>query len=291
MIPCVPKDAREDLYRVGLGELLGHYVNWADRNVPPRRRRVVTWDGFLRHGSPLSRWDAVKYLVKKIETGEDLKPFLSDRVERFDYVPRKFDKGNKRRGVEWQDKDYVLNAFETHHLHLSTNIRSDGWSGRSRALLYVNFSRDDAFLVMVGDHNSFDDGTLAQAICEARVGTSHEIKGVLGPARRRTAHEQNKLQRHGLSTVYEIGGHTVIGAMLSTMGTSLLHRRHADRIIETIKELEPQLDSPGFGYEWFKRSGKPYPETPAFEWAMEYCDFFLVETTTAVGFPMVKWRR
>ena len=75
-----------------------------------------------------------------------------------------------------------MNAFGTHHLHLTPK--------RSQELLYVIFSRNDAFLVMLGDNDSFDDGTLAQAISEARAGTVHELRGILGAASPRTMQRQ-----------------------------------------------------------------------------------------------------
>jgi hypothetical protein len=282
LIPCEPEAARADLHRMNAHDLLGRYVNWADRYVMPRPRRVVTWEGFLRHGSPQSHREAVYDLARRIEAGDDLNQFLSDRIGRFGYVLAK-GKNAKPRGIEWGDKDYALNAFEMHHLHL----RAKG----SRALLYVSFSRTDAFLVMVGDHKSFDDGTLAQAVTEARVGTTHELKGILGPEHPPPLHEQNELQRHGYTTAYQVDGRTVLGAFLSTAGTSPLHTRHADRIVLKIKELEPQIDEPGFGRESFERNGKPYPAVPNFEWVMQHCDLCLVETTTRVGFPMLTWRR
>lgn len=67
---------------------------------------------------------------------------------------------------------------------------------------------------MVGGHKSFDDGTLAQAVAETRVGTPCEVKGVLGPALPRTMSEQNKLQRRGLSA-FQVEGKMVMGALLS----------------------------------------------------------------------------
>ena len=175
-----------------------------------------------------------------------------------------------------------MNAFGTHHLHLTPK--------RSQELLYVIFSRNDAFLVMLGDNDSFDDGTLAQAISEARAGTVHELRGILGAASPRTMQQQNRLQRYGFSTAYPVGGQMVIGALLSTSGTSPPHTRHADHMILTIRELEPRLDEPGFGRELFERNGRPYPAAPNFEWVMQHCDLCLIETTTGVGFPMVKWR-
>ena len=107
---------------------------------------------------------AIYDLAEKIEAGQDLTPFLSDRVHRYGYVGLKTRTGKKRRGPEWEDKDYALNAYETHHLHLDTKGTEE--------LLYVRFSRDGAFFVMLGNHDSFDDGTLAQAVAEMHVGTS-----------------------------------------------------------------------------------------------------------------------
>lgn len=282
MIPCEPEAARADLHRMSARELLGRYVNWADRYVMPRPRRVVTWEGFLRHGSPQSHREAVYDLAKKIEVGDDLRPLLSDRIGRFGYVPAKA-KNAKPCGIEWGDKDYALNAFETHHLHL----RAKG----SRALLYVSFSRNDAFLVMAGDHKSFDDGTLARAVTKSRLGTSYELKGILGPEHPRPMHEQNKLPRYGFATTDHVDGRTVLSANISRAGTSPLHTGHAFRVIRTILELEPQLDEPGFGREAFEQNGRPYPATPNFEWVMQHCDLCLIETTTRVGFQMLKWKR
>jgi hypothetical protein len=284
LIPCEPEAARADLYRMGTPELLGRYVNWADRFVTPRPRRVVTWEGFLRHGSAQAHWEAVLLLARKIERANDLTSFLSEDIHRLGYVPsERKRKSTKRRGVEWRDKDYALNAFGTHHLHL----RPKG----SRELLYVTFSRDDAFLMMLGDHDSFDDGTLAQAVTESRAGTIHVLRDILDAASPRTIQQQNRLQRYGFSTVYPVGGQVVMGALLSSAGTSPLHTRHADRVTLTIRELETQLDEQSFGRGLFEGNGRSYPAAPNFEWVMQHCDLCLVETTTRSGFPMVKWER
>jgi hypothetical protein len=83
LIPCDPEGARADLHKMGLRELLSRYVNWADRYVAPRPRRVVTWDGFLRHGSKTQPdWDAVRALAAEIEAGNDLAERSSAAAER-----------------------------------------------------------------------------------------------------------------------------------------------------------------------------------------------------------------
>ena len=157
LIPCEPESARAALHPMSTPELLVRYLNWADRYVAPRPRRVITWEGFVRHGSAHLHREAVYGLAEKIEAGDDLTPYLSERISKFGYVSSKKTK-RRQRGVEWRDKDYVLNAFDTHHLHLKPT--------GSQELLYVCFSRNDALFVMVGDHKSFDDGSLAQAVAE-----------------------------------------------------------------------------------------------------------------------------
>ena len=174
LIPCEPKSARADLHRMGARELLGRYVNWADRFVPPRPRRVVTWEGFLRHGSPRSHREAVYDLVKKIEAGDDLTPFLSDEIHRLWLCARQRREHQEARHRMGRQRLRLERIRDASPAPENQRVRGE--------LLYVSFSRDDAFLVMLGNHKSFDDGNLAQAIAEARVGTAHELKGILGPA-------------------------------------------------------------------------------------------------------------
>jgi hypothetical protein len=168
-----------------------------------------------------------------------------------------------------------------HHLHLAR--------ARTEELLYVSFSRKDAFFLMVGDHKSFDDGSLAQAVAESRVGTSYELKGV-GLQHRRPMNEYNQFQRRGYATLFPVGGQVVVGATLSSAGTSELHVKHAQRILKVIGELDPQIDEPRFGCDWFEQSGKTYPASPIFEWTMNLCDLCF-ETTALEKITLVEWRR
>jgi hypothetical protein len=282
-IPCDPENVRADLFNMTTPEFLPRYLNWADRFVPPRPRKVEIGEGFLRHRSPETHRKAICDLAEKIKAGQDLTPFLSDRVHRYGYVGLKTGKGKKPRGPEWDDKDYALNAYETHHLHLDTK--------GSEELLYVTFSRDRALFVMLGYHASFDDGTLAQAVAEMRVGTLFEFKGVLGPALPRPPGEQNRTQRRGYSTVFEAKGQTVLGATLKKDGIALLHALHVGRMLDRLRHMDSQLDIPGFARERFERKGWDYPTAPAFEWGMRYCDLFIVETSTGTAFIEEQWRR
>ena len=55
MIPCEPEQVRTDLYGMEPQELLERYLNWADRFVAPRPRRIVKSKGFFRSVRPHAR--------------------------------------------------------------------------------------------------------------------------------------------------------------------------------------------------------------------------------------------
>lgn len=279
-IPCPEPEARDDLRTMPHPELLVRYLNWADRFVAARPRRVVTWDGFLHHGSGALHMDQVHALATEVEAGSNLSPYLSEKSARDGYM-RPSGK-RKRRGVEWADKDYALNAYEMHHLHLDR--------AGTEQLLYVNFSREDAFFLMVGDHKSFDDGSLALAVAESRKGTPYELRGV-GLPRPRAMTEYNRLQRAGLATFLPAGDQVVMGANLTSAGTSTMHTLYAQRIVRKMKEWDSQIDNEGFGSDWLEKSGKPYPASPNFQWAMDYCDLCLLETVAHVKIRLLEWKR
>ena len=88
-------------------------------------------------------------------------------------------------------------------------------------------------------------------------------------------------------------GPVVISALLSMAGTSPLHTAHSDDMLELMEELDPKLDEPGFGREWFEQTGNSYPDAPTYEWIPQYCDLYLIETKTRTSIlcPSVKWRR
>src|SRR5260370_28160213 len=174
-------------------------MNLCDRFITPRPRKVFSWDGFLKHGRASKHLTAVQRLQEKIEAGADLRLFLSDQPERYGYVRPKVDERGKRRGLQWGDKDYALNAYDVHHLHLGAGFRSDGRTKRTKELLYASFARDTALFVMVGDHKSFDDGTLAQAIAEARVAAGDTVKGVMGTERQFSPKGRKRRQRRGMA--------------------------------------------------------------------------------------------
>jgi hypothetical protein len=67
----------------------------------------------------------------------------------------------------WDDKDFALNAYEAHHLHFK-KMDARGRRSHSNDLLYVKVLRDTACVLMLGEHRSFHNGTLEEAVLQMR---------------------------------------------------------------------------------------------------------------------------
>ncbi len=288
-IPCEPRHVRADLEALALPSLLINYMNWRDRFVPTRARNVTTWDGFLRDPRGLASWQSIIALAQRITSGEDISPFLSKDIVRYGYVRPKTGKDGKRRGIEWGDKDYALNGYGVHHLHLTDKLMRNGWARRTDDLLFASFNRDSAFFLMVGSHKSFDDGTLMQAVAESRAASGHVLKGVTGAAMSNA--DRNRLQRHGITTTAAVGDKVVPGATISAAGTSIFQSTHVGRIMRVIDVQELFIDEPEKVREWFAIACRPCPPSQDFVWRLNDCDLGILERTTGVFFEMLYWHR
>ncbi|MDR3513476.1 MAG: hypothetical protein P4L73_17695 [Caulobacteraceae bacterium] len=231
-MPCSldTAEVRAELDRMPLPALLQAFYSWASRRVPPRPRHLIFAPGFWDRAA-LQHETAVYELAGRIRRGEDLSDVLSEQVWTKGYVPKPV---GRRRGVEWGGKDFALNAWEVHHLHLR--------AARSKELLYVMFSYHDAIAVMLGDHRSFDDGTLEARVIATRAATGrlllHGVTAYSG--------DRVKLARHGLMTVAGAGGKSVMGAVISTDGSSVWQAVLADRALHALQTYDPLVDEPGW---------------------------------------------
>lgn len=291
-IPCWPdsSELKAELSEMQLIDLLMIYMNWKDRFIPPRVRQAMEWDGFWERNNPCEYELCLNHLISLINEGADLTPYLSDKILTQGYVGTNT-ATRKKNAIVWKDKDYALNGFDIHHLHLSNKIRNDGFCKRTNELLFVGVSREEILLIFLGDHKSFDDGSLANACATWKAKSGRQVLNNVTLARHITTKESNRLARNGISTLTETGGKVVLGASLSTAGTSLYHRQHADEVCETIYEIDSRLNKKTFVQELFIKSKKKIPDCPNWQWIMHDCDLMLLERKSNVCFFILKWRR
>lgn len=258
---------RAELDAMNLGDLLAVYVNWMSRLPQRKPRRVRFAADFWTEAAEKARPE-IAALEAAVRNGDDLLPFLSDRAARDGYTPKG---GRTGGGIVWGDKDFALNAWGVHHLHLGKaglNQRVQ----RTADLLYVCFTRDEAVFLLLGNHRSFDDGRLERSISthqalEGRL----TINGVVGLTRHYSPQERTKLARYGIMTLAQIGDAFVISGSASTAGTSVYASRMASALEETLLETDHLLDDPAFIVRMIEKSGRT-PSDEEWRWVLHHCD-------------------
>lgn len=261
---------RAELEGLDFGELLHAYIRRADGLITERRREVLLWDGFWGAGRAQEHRADIARLVELIERGDDLSPYLSPKP--------------------YPEKDRALNAYNTHHLHFVPTARGRR-SGDSNSLLYVRVERHRLHLVLCGDHRSFDDGSLRQAVADFDAENGHYIRGIVGVSRDFSASEGEAMLRKGVNVMTKSGDHWAAPGMLSTDMTSIDHLRHADEITIAIEEWEPKLRTDEGRRALCDLIFIEYTSDCSFGWALHGADLYLAEERSGVGALCVPWRR
>ena len=284
-VPCQKPGFRKDLAALSIRAAFTVYVNWADRFVPARPRRVVFLEGFWSDEAWQQK-NAVLELVRKVEAGADLTRHLSSLVDFRGYAPDRYDQDGKRVSSKWRNNDFALNAYNVHHLHLAER------PARSKELLFAEFTRDVAVFVMVGDHESVDGAELERRILEARARNGHELKGILAPGDGGfTPAERNELARAGISTFAAIDGKVVIGASVSTAGTSDYTSMHAGRMLRTLAEMDHKLDDSEWLAALFRDANIEQQDGTRLEWLLNFSNLVLIDRASRAAFPVIEGRR
>ena len=152
-------------------------------------------------------------------------------------------------------------------------------------------SRSEILLLMLGDHKSFDDGTLFQAITEHGASSNRVINGVSPPRNPPKSSESQNLVRHGISSAGFSGNTVVANTFISSAGTSVWHTRHADKCCIAIEEIEEHLESQKTLADFFKFPLNEIPENPEWQWQFWYCDLILHDKKSDKRFLIQPWNR
>jgi hypothetical protein len=275
-IPCSPNspEVRAELDALPMGRLLSIFYNWAGRLIPQRRRTLDFASGFWDERA-LRNEAAVYELVERVRRGEDLTPYLSNQARTDGYVPRP---AGVRRGPQWGGKDFALNAWDVHHLHLSPGGTND--------LMYATFGRDFVLAVMVGDHKSFDDGSLEGRVLEARARSGHMVMGGMLGGDGLESKQRIALARHGITSAATVDSQVVLGAMLSSDGSSTRHTMMVIKAQRSLREYDPKIDEPG----WLASVSAPSAQFIDPQWSFIGTDLCIVSTDGQAAIRVVDGR-
>lgn len=255
------KDARE---------LLIVYHNWMSRHVLANPRKVHVSAAYTANPVTTQRKADLHALIAKIEKGEELKPHLSTRVE---IVLESSSKKLKRR----KDLDLMLIEWEVHHLHISQQMRSDGFVERDDPLLFAVFHRADAYLLDIMTHKDFNRDHILEIMArewpQARL--LHEVKAppgqqILGLAKHYSEDDRNLLRKAGVNALVEIDGKVYKPAGgITGAGTSIRASLAADEVIRATERLEAALRNDPRQFQQFAQDcGMTWPTNPTFEFGL-----------------------
>jgi hypothetical protein len=284
-IPCTPA-GRIELEGEQLRGLIVHYLNYASRFVPSRAREVIYSDGFWT--IPAQKFSTeISAIEREIVAGVDITARLSSKLCIDGYIARK-NAGSSRPAKKWNGKDFALNAFGAHHLHIGARDEK-GNVKHTNPLLYVRFFRDCAVFLMIGNHKSFDDGSLAEAVGRWQMRSGYEIQGIVGREGQGTDFvEQTQIARRGLTSFAQIDSKIVLGASLATSGHSIEVSLYSGRIMKALTEIEPRLDDQFYVEKLFNQIADRLPTNLKLGWTFDVCDLMLIAPQVEAAWRVMK---
>lgn len=238
---------RATLASKSLGEVVVQYLTYRARLIRRRPRTVVIWPEVMNSPHYPAHKQAVERIAASLKAGDDMNAYLSNQVRTNVYagnLPTSSAGMSNEEWVRkaWRGKDRVRVTVDTHHLHLGA-LNADGTVGRTGPLLFAGITTTQAFLLTIGDHDSFNDGS---------------ISGLM----------YDKLE----ARVQQAGGGLVLppGLGVTLAGTQVKDTFRGIDIVKTIRATDARLTSEG------------YPDVSQREIHLDWDDIVVVDATNGL---------
>lgn len=229
-------DGSGEFAAMGLASIVIVYLNWRARFIPTGPRRVLLSRELVASAKYAEHRPVVDAIAAKIESGQDLTPHLSKGIKTV-HAPASMRGAGGRRA----DLDRLVAEWGIHHLHLSLDVRSDGFVPRTGDLLFGFFAEDAAFLIGVFPHGSWARQAIAEIAVrnwpDAGIFTASNM--ALGLSHHYSDEDELKLRNAGVSTLREIDGRvwTSSRAGQSLAGTPIWATRETNVLMHSLYQL------------------------------------------------------
>jgi hypothetical protein len=199
------------------------YLTWQARLIRPRPRDVVIWPEVLNSPHYAVYETAIDDIRKEFEAGQDINGRLSKLARKRAYSgspprPATLPQAEWLKAF-WRDKDRTRVTLDVHHLHMGQRD-ANGIVARTGPLLFVGIMPDTAVFLTIGDHNSFNDGTISKLM---------------------TNHLHATVARN-LPT----GGAFLAGPGVTLGGTQTKDTFRAINLVKQLKTIDAELTARGF---------------------------------------------
>ncbi len=220
VLPTQNRDmqASAELQTMGIGKLVTLFLNWRDRQVYSRPRKVLKSAEILASIEYEREELRCRRLFAKIASGQDLTLHLSRRT-RIAYLSQAERKKNKQR----PDLDLLLNEWGIHHLHLSEADPATGFAKDDNILLFIVFKNDAAHALSLMPHGEWMNEDLVSVAVHnwPEKGLFHKLVGAL-PEQALLPKERSTLRRRHINYFCSVDGQSYMSDTggLSSNGTS-----------------------------------------------------------------------
>ncbi|ACF03505.1 conserved hypothetical protein [Rhodopseudomonas palustris TIE-1] len=192
-------------------------MHYRARLIPPRRRCVA-----LSAEVEAARvsFPAIDHIKKAMALGEDLSPWLSNRIRKRRSDPK---------------ADLMFNDWQISHFHLGVFERADKVR-RGRMLLFAHITADDATFLDVQPHRAWSTQRLLEILKTTSPHTMPDVGMLAGHSPGFSDEELGNLRRVGLTTPVKIGD-----KMYFPPGLGVSSSCHATRLVLKVNELERSI--------------------------------------------------
>jgi hypothetical protein len=241
-LPRTP-EVDAELSAMATRDLLTIYGYWLSRLISPQPRQVHESKALL--ANPLAAETryapGLHQIISRVTNGEDITPHLSKRI-RTAYQSSSAPTLQRR-----EDLDLMLSDWGIHHLHLSTEMDTDGFFvRRDGPLLFAAFRPADAYLIDIADHKSWTRADILRIIVEEwpDAGIVHKVEGLTSPSVSEA--ERQRLRNVGIGAMIEINDATYSpAALMSTAGLTFNSVRSADKLLSDVAWFRDQITNNG----------------------------------------------
>lgn len=230
----MPDDPSGELVSMDLAALLISYNTWRGRLIPAQPRRCHISPQLAGSQKAAEHKGALDAIVAKIEAGDDLKPHLSRSVL----------VGHDPKGRT--DRDPMLSDYGVHHLHLSSNVDSDGFVKRTKDLLFAAIRPGDAYLIGIYQHlTDWAKEDILKTVARnwPDIGIVHELRSVIGLTSYPSDDQRLELRKGGIAGApVEVDGKFFMAIGQTLAGTPLRATQTSNLVMHTFREWREKGD-------------------------------------------------
>ncbi len=217
-----------------LAALLISYNTWRGRLIPAQPRRCHISPQLAGSQKAAEHKGVLDAIVAKIEAGDDLKPHLSRSVL----------VGHDPKGRT--DRDPMLSDYGVHHLHLSSNVESDGFVKRTKDLLFAAIRPGDAYLIGIYQHlTDWAKEDILKTVARnwPDIGIVHELRSVIGLTSYPSDDQRLELRKGGIAGApVEVDGKFFMTIGQTLAGTPMRATQTSNLVMHMFREWREKGD-------------------------------------------------